>query len=255
MTSSLYQEENAILAGMIIMDQALYQATMFQQHITNRVYLPFQFQLPHLYSKYLLVGIAEPYILHPKFIWFSETQDWAKWIYKYEGRPVGRKCSFECYHDNNCDYYVDVHGYCLYGRFSYTGGQIIHWTDNTYVYVQKGKSPPSSIISNNYYDAYGNKDKSASHYWNWKAGIYGHYSDISSEELCAWRCLVSWIERCMFYFWGNGHCQLGNYISSGNGYTGHIDSNTKYKVLNELSKLMGDHKNILIPYLFLLIAL
>ena len=139
----------------------------------------------------------------------------------------------------------------LYGRFSYTGGQIIHWTDNTYVYVQKGKSPPSSIISNNYYDAYGNKDKSASHYWNWKAGIYGHYSDISSEELCAWRCLVSWIERCMFYFWGNGHCQLGNYISSGNGYTGHIDSNTKYKVLNELSKLMGNHKNILILYLFL----
>ena len=83
---------------------------------------------------------AEPYITTDKFWWYDDTHDWAKWIYKYESRHHLRKCSFECYHDATCDFFVDVHGYCLYGRWSYTGSKIISWTDNVQIYNKKGVS-------------------------------------------------------------------------------------------------------------------
>ena len=99
-----------------------------------------------------------------------------------------------------------------------------------------GNNPDSTIITNNFVDAIGNKDHATfvSHMDTWYMGMYGHWSDVPTEELCAWRCLSSKLERCMFYFWGHGHCQLGNYINSGNSRTGHFDANTKYKVLKAI---------------------
>ena len=193
------------------------------------------FNILFLFQRFIHSGASEPYILNDKFWWFNQIQDWNKFVYKYEHRTHTRKCSFECYHDDSCDFYVDVHSYCLYGRYSYTGNTIIGWTDNVNLYNKKGKNPPASIITNNFNDAYGNKDKSLSHYWNWRSGIYGHYSDTPTEELCAFRCLVSWIEKCMYYFWGHGHCQLGNYHNTANQAYGSTNANTKYKVMKELS--------------------
>ena len=39
----------------------------------------------------------------------------------------------------------------------------------------------------------------------------------------------------MYYFWGHGHCQLGNYINTANQAYGSTNANTKYKVMKELS--------------------
>ena len=99
-----------------------------------------------------------------------------------------------------------------------------------------GNNPDATIITDNFVDAIGNKDHATivSHMDTWYMGMYGHWSDVPTEELCAWRCLSSKLERCMFYFWGHGHCQLGNYINSGNSRTGHFDANTKYKVLKAI---------------------
>ena len=93
----------------------------------------------YLFKNSYYIGTAEPYITTGKFWWYSDTHDWANWIYKYESRGHTRKCSFECFHDDTCDFYVDVHGYCLYGRWSYTGNKIISWTDNVSIYNKKGK--------------------------------------------------------------------------------------------------------------------
>ena len=100
-----------------------------------------------------------------------------------------------------------------------------------------GNSPDSTIITDNFVDAIGDEFHATyvSYQGDWYYGMYGHWSDVPTEELCAWRCLSSWIERCMFYYWGGGYCQLGNYISSGNSKTGSFDKNTKYKVLKALS--------------------
>ena len=99
-----------------------------------------------------------------------------------------------------------------------------------------GNNPDAKIITDNFVDAIGNKHNTQfiSHSDHWYMGMYGHWSDVPTEELCAWRCLSSKLERCMFYFWGHGHCQLGNYINTGNARYGHFDVNTKYKVLKTL---------------------
>ena len=59
--------------------------------------------------------------------------------YKIEYRPTIWKCFFECYHDDNCDFFVDVHGYCCYGDFQYTGNPATTWTDQVTIYVKNGK--------------------------------------------------------------------------------------------------------------------
>ena len=55
---------------------------------------------------------------------FGDAVYWARYVYKYEARTAFRKCCFECYHDSTCDYFVDAHSHCFYGRFSYTGSQL-----------------------------------------------------------------------------------------------------------------------------------
>ena len=99
----------------------------------------FLFLSHHFTKKCIILGWSTPHIYTPNYYYYYDTYSWAKWVYKYEWTSNYRKCDFECYHDSSCDYYVKVHSYCLYGRFTYTGGQIIHWTDNTYVYVRNGK--------------------------------------------------------------------------------------------------------------------
>ena len=69
---------------------------------------------------------------------FGDAVYWARYVYKYEARTAFRKCCFECYHDSTCDYFVDAHSHCFYGRFSYTGTQLGGWTDRTTVYVKNG---------------------------------------------------------------------------------------------------------------------
>ena len=59
-------------------------------------------------------------------------------IYKIENRNSVWKCFFECYHDEQCDFFVDVHSYCCFGDFNYTGSPPITWTDDVTLYVKKG---------------------------------------------------------------------------------------------------------------------
>ena len=75
---------------------------------------------------------------------------WAKWVYKYDWRPYRRECEFECFYDTNCDFFVDAHTHCFYGRFSYTGSQLGGWTDRTYMYVKNGKFSSLSFYWSRY---------------------------------------------------------------------------------------------------------
>ena len=59
--------------------------------------------------------------------------------YKLEYRAREWKCPFECYHDEECDFYVDVHGYCCYGSWTYTGACVACWTNQVTLYVKNGK--------------------------------------------------------------------------------------------------------------------
>ena len=65
-------------------------------------------------------------------------------IYKIEHRPTIWKCFFECYHDDKCDYFVDVHSHCCYGDFQHTESPATTWTDDVTVYVKNGKPPSFS---------------------------------------------------------------------------------------------------------------
>lgn len=60
-------------------------------------------------------------------------------IYKIEESSTSWKCFFECYHDDTCDYFVDVHSVCCYGDFQHTGSPATTWTDDVMVYVKNGK--------------------------------------------------------------------------------------------------------------------
>ena len=53
--------------------------------------------------------------------------------------PTIWKCFFECYHDDKCDYFVDVHWHCCYGDFQHTGSPATTWTNDVTVYVKNGK--------------------------------------------------------------------------------------------------------------------
>ena len=68
-------------------------------------------------------------------------------IYKIEETPTSWKCFFECYHDDTCDYFVDVHSFCCYGDFQHTGSPATTWTDDVMVYVKNGK--PDLLNLNN----------------------------------------------------------------------------------------------------------
>ena len=98
-----------------------------------------------------------------------------------------------------------------------------------------GHNPPASIITSNYIDYYGNKYKT-SHFNAWGYGIWGHYSNIPTEEMCAFKCLTNRVESCTYYFWGNSHCQVGNYNYRGHNIYGSYSDTTKYKVRKDFGK-------------------
>ena len=142
-TFSWLLQTNVIWEDTTIMVLVLWLIQMYPWHITNKVREIWSLLHSFYYTVYcffhsFLKGTAEPYITTGKFWWYSDTHDWANWIYKYETRAHTRKCSFECFHDNTCDFFVDVHGYCLYGRWAYTGAKIISWTDDVTIYNKIG---------------------------------------------------------------------------------------------------------------------
>ena len=112
--------------------------TYHKQSKGNLITIAFHSTTKSSFFHIILTGTAEPYITTGKFWWYSDTRDWANWIYKYETRAHTRKCSFECFHDDTCDFFVDVHSYCLYGRWAYTGAKIISWTDDVTIYNKIG---------------------------------------------------------------------------------------------------------------------
>ena len=99
-----------------------------------------------------------------------------------------------------------------------------------------GHTPEESMITSNYKDYYGSRDYSNSHFSWWPYGIWGHYSNIPSEAVCAFKCLTNRVESCSYYFWGNGHCQVGHYNHRGHNLYGDYGGSTKYMVRNDLSK-------------------
>ena len=70
--------------------------------------------------------------------------------YKIEHRPTIWKCFFECYHDDKCDFFVDVHSYCCYGDFQHTGNPATTWSNEVTLYKKKGKFKISSIHPSSY---------------------------------------------------------------------------------------------------------
>ena len=55
--------------------------------------------------------------------WSLFGNQWKNYIYKYTSRSDGKKCQWDCYDDEECDFYVDFY-YCYYGKFAYTGNPI-----------------------------------------------------------------------------------------------------------------------------------
>ena len=74
------------------------------------------------------------------------------------------------------------------------------------------------------------------HYW-WNYGIWGTYTDVPTEAMCAFKCYLDTVERCSYYFWGNGRCQLGHYNYRGKGFHGTFKASTlSYMVRKDLGK-------------------
>ena len=75
--------------------------------------------------------------------------------YKYEYRGDLWKCPFECYHDDDCDFYVDVHSYCCYGKWSQdVNSYVVSWSNDVTLYVKNGKDDfnfPFQIIKKPFY--------------------------------------------------------------------------------------------------------
>ena len=190
--------------------------------------------------------------MSPKY-WSIYGLNWAKYIYKYQSRDHTKKCQFECYYDDECDFYVDYY-YCHYGKFSYTGNQIITW--NYYVYYKIkfgnsappvrfewkivnilipsliGRTPPTSIITSNFDSYTGDNLGNYPFLTEWfMKGIWGHYSTYyySTEAHCAIKCLSSTVYGCSFYYYGNSYCQIGNYNYGYGNHYGSISKNAVYK--------------------------
>ena len=75
--------------------------------------------------------------------------------YKYEYRGDLWKCPFECYHDDDCDFYVDVHSYCCYGKWSQdVNSYVVSWSNDVTLYVKNGKDDlnfPFQIFKKTFY--------------------------------------------------------------------------------------------------------
>ena len=92
------------------------------------------------------------------------------------------------------------------------------------------------MISSNFVAYYGHKNYGNFDTQYWAYGIWGHYSNVPTEEMCAFRCFVDTVEHCSYYFWGHGHCQLGHYNHAGHNIYGSYSTATKYMVRNDFSK-------------------
>ena len=81
-----------------------------------------------------------------------------------------------------------------------------------------------------------------SHSSVWWYGIWAQYeiysNHLTTESLCAFACMIKWVNSCSFYFYGNGHCQIGHYDKQQWSYKGPIDMHTLYKVRTDLGMLM-----------------
>ena len=97
------------------------------------------------------------------------------------------------------------------------------------------------MITDFFNDAYGKSTQTNSVTRHWGYGIWGHYSDVESEAVCAFRCYILPDTTCSFYFWGNSHCQLGKYTHRGHNMYGSYNENTKYKLRKDYSKLFYAH--------------
>ena len=84
--------------------------------------------------------------IHTPNYWYKSCNcnsdwDWDKWIYKIHGSGKTKYgCSFECYYDSSCDYFVWYNDDCHYGRFSYSGSRLINSMVEVYAYLKNGIS-------------------------------------------------------------------------------------------------------------------
>ena len=84
--------------------------------------------------------------IHTPNYWYklcncNSDWDWDKLIYKIHGSgKTFYGCSFECYHDSSCDYFVWYNDDCHYGRFSYSGSRLINSKVEVYAYLKNGIS-------------------------------------------------------------------------------------------------------------------
>ena len=87
------------------------------------------------------------HIWSPYYDNMCDCKTWYKWTYQiYPESGHSRRCQFECHHDNDCDFYVNVHGYCIHGRYSYTGSPATYWTDNTCLRFKKGMLAKQTML-------------------------------------------------------------------------------------------------------------
>ena len=98
------------------------------------------------------------------------------------------------------------------------------------------RSPSTSMITSNFDAYYGGKHHSNSHTYYWPWGIWGHYNNIPTEALCAFKCYLNSVQSCTYYFYGNGYCQVGHYNYDGYRIAGGWNDNTKYMVRKDFSK-------------------
>ena len=89
--------------------------------------------------------LAKNYIFTPNYWNVNYAINWANLIYKTHDRSGGvthYKCSFECYHDPTCDFYVYDYDNgspdCYYGSFSFSGESTYSMKDLK-IYLKNGK--------------------------------------------------------------------------------------------------------------------
>ena len=90
-------------------------------------------------------ALAKNYIFTPNYLKINYFINWANLIYKTHedyGRVTFYRCSFECYGDTLCDFFVYDYDNgspdCYYGRFSLTDGST-YSMKNLNIYLKNGK--------------------------------------------------------------------------------------------------------------------
>ena len=60
---------------------------------------------------------------------------------------------------------------------------------------------------------------------------------MENSEQCAFRCYIRKVDDCAFYYWGSGHCHLGNFNSQSHNLFGDYDENTKYHIRKDFGMI------------------